>query len=96
MRKTCKFFEVRSLDDLHGLSIANRKSAEKAIEAINRAYEHAKSLGCDNISEKWLIVCNKSVKEFDEKGVFIKEERTRFVAGKAVFSTYENEFVFVY
>jgi hypothetical protein len=96
MKRTHEFYEVRSLDDMHGLSIRCDETAEQALEEINRAYEYAKTRGYDNRSEKWLIVCNQIVKEYDDCGMFLKEERVRFVIEQAQFSYYENKFVFVY
>jgi hypothetical protein len=96
MKRTHEFYEVRSLDDNHGLSIRNNESAEKALEEINDAYEYAKTRGFDNRDEKWIIVCNQIVKEFDDKGRFLKEERSRFVVENVEWSDYEKAFVFVY
>ena len=96
MKRTREFYEVRSLDDMHGLSIRSDATQEQALEEINRAYEYAKTRGYDNRGDKWLIVCNQSVKEFDENGVFLKAESTRFVVAQAEYSHYENAFVFVY
>jgi hypothetical protein len=97
MKRTHEFYEVRSLDDMYGLSLRNEdsESEEKALEAINRAYEYAKTRGFDNREIKWIIVCNRSVKEFDENGSFLKDERTRFVIAQVEYSHYENAFVFV-
>lgn len=96
MKRTHEFYEVRSIDDVHGLAITSNESAEKALEEINRQYEYAKTRGFDNRDEKWIIVCNQIVKEFDDKGMFLKEERSRFVVENVEYSDYENAFVFVY
>lgn len=97
MKRTHEFYEVRSLDDMHGLSISaeDSESEEKVLAAINKAYEYAKTIGFDNRGNKWLIVCNQSVKEFDKNGSFLKDERIRFVVAQAEYSYYENAFVFV-
>lgn len=97
MKKAREIYEVRSLNDNHGLFIWNgASSAEKALEEINKAYEYAKSRGYDNKRDKWVIVCNQLVREFDENGVFLKEECTRFVVERVEYSENENAFVFVY
>lgn len=93
---TREFYEVRSINDMHGLSIREDESAEKALAEINRAYEYAKTRGYDNKDDKWIIVCNQLVREFDESGAFLKEECSRFVVANVEFSTYENAFVFTY
>lgn len=95
MKRTSEYFEIKSQDDMYGLG-GSFESAEKALEEINRAYEYAKTRGFDNKGEKWVIVCNQGIKEFDEKGSFLKEERTRFVVENVEYSFYENAFVFVY
>ena len=97
MERTSEFYEVRSLDDMYGLSLGNEdsESAEKALNAINRSYEYAKEKGFDNRNTKWLIVCNQSIKVFDRNGVFLKDERTRFVVEQAEYSSYDNAYVFV-
>lgn len=96
MKRTHEFYEVRSLDDMHGLSISSDATAEQALEEINHAYEYAKTRGFDNRGEKWLVVCNQSVKEFDKNGAFLKDERVRFVVAQAEYSSHENAYVFVY
>ena len=96
MKITHEFYEVRSIDDIHGIAIRSNESAEKALEEINRSYEYAKKRGFDNKDDKWIIVCNQIVKVFDEKSAFLKEERTRFVVAHAEYSIYENAFVFAY
>lgn len=96
MKRTHEFYEVRSEDDMHGLSIRFDETEEQALEEINRAYEYAKTRGFDNREEKWVIVCNRCIKEYDEKGAFLKEERCRFVVAHAEYSIYENAFVFAY
>ena len=98
MKRTHEFYEVRTRNDMYGLCINQEesKSEEKALEAINRSYEYAKTRGYDNKDNKYIIVCNQIVKEFDEKGNFLKEECSRFVTANVEYSTYENAFVFVY
>ena len=98
MKRTSEFYEVRTRDDRHGLSIlpSESESKEKVLEAINKSYEYAKARGYDNKDNKWIIVCNQIVKEFDDKGMFLKEECSRFVVENVEYSDYENAFVFVY
>ena len=98
MKRTAEYYDVRSIDDTHGLhiTIADSVSEEKALEAINRAYDNAKAKGFDNKDEKWIIVCNRVVKEFDGNGAFLKEDRCRFVVATAQYSTYENAYVLAY
>ncbi len=98
MKRTNEFYEVRTRDDMYGLSLlpSESESEEKALEAINRSYEYAKTRGYDNKDNKWIIVCNQIIKEFDEEGNFLKEEHSRFVIANVEYSTYENAFVFVY
>jgi hypothetical protein len=98
MTRTTEFYEVRMRNDMYGLSISqsDSESAEKALEAINSAYEYAKTRGYDNKDEKYIIVCNQIVKEFDEEGNFLKEEHSRFVIENVEYSDYVNSFVFVF
>ena len=98
MKRTAEWYEVRSIDDAHGLhiTIADSVSEEKVLDAINRAYENAKAKGYDNRDEKWIIVCCQVVKELDENGTFLKEERCRFAVATAQYSTYENAYVLAY
>ena len=95
MQRTSEWFEIRSTNDFHGLA-GSFESAEKALEEINKSYERAKAHGFDNKEEKWIIVCNQTVKEFNDKGEFMKQEINRFVVESVEFSTYDNAFVFVY
>ena len=95
--KTIKFenYEITSLDDTHGL-VGRFDTEEKVLEEINRSYIRAKEQGFDNSHEKWLIVCNQTVRTFTDDGVFQKEEICRFVIGQVEYNFYEDAFVFVY
>lgn len=95
MKTIFEFYEITSINDMHGLC-GQYESAEKALEEINRSYEYAKTRGYDNKHDKWLIVCNQISREFDNKGTFLKEERIRFTVESVEYSDYENAFVFVY
>ena len=95
MKRTSEFFEIKDRNDVYGLA-GTFESAEKALEEINRSYEYAKTHGFDNRNKKWIIVCNQVVKEFDNNGLFLKEERARFVVENVEYSDYDNAFVFVY
>lgn len=95
MERRIGYFEIRDAGDKYGLE-GMFESSEKALEEINRSYERAKAQGYDNKANKWIIVCNERVKEFDKNGAFLKETIVRYAVEDVEFSTYENAFVFVY
>lgn len=95
MNRNYEHFEIRSIDDQHGLC-GTFDTAAEALAEINRSYVHAKEQGYDNKHEKWIIVCNQVAEIFSDDGEFFKEEKVRFVVESVRYSDYENAFVFVY
>lgn len=95
MKKSREFYEIRNEEDTYGLC-GCFETENDALNEINRSYERAKERGYDNRHEKWVIVCNQVIKEYDEKGRFLKEETVRFVMSHAEYSTYENKYAFTY
>jgi hypothetical protein len=95
MKTTFEYFEIRSTNDNYGL-VGRFDTTEQVLEEINRSYKQALENGYDNKNNKWIIVCNQVSKEFDDSGLFLKEETCRFIIEHVEFSFYDNAFVFVY
>lgn len=67
------FYEVRSLDDCHGLApIFGNEDYDKVVEGIKYQDNRAKEQGYDN-DEKWLIILVEWEKAYDNRGVFENE-----------------------
>lgn len=79
-----KYFDVVSMDGLHGLAVRNTDAFELLIEEINEIVARAKRLGYDG-DEKWLIVSGRLVRKWDDNGVFISEE-----ISKTAYALYDN------
>ena len=92
MKRTSCYFEIKSPDDSYGLD-GMFETSEAAIAHINYSYRRALKLGYDNRHENWVTVCVEHVKEFNDKGEFLKEETIRYVWECVQFSEYDDEYV---
>ena len=92
MKRTYTYFEVKSLDDTYGL-IECFETSEAAIAEVNAQYRRAKERGYDNSHKNWLIVRVEHVKEFNDKGEFLKEETLRFVWEFVQYDIYDDAYV---
>lgn len=89
------FYEIRDPKDRYGL-FGNFDSPEKALECINSNFECARQEGYDNRLQRWIIVCVEITKYEVNKGVFLKEEKVRFVMETIEYSEEKDAYVFVY
>lgn len=67
------YYEVKSLDDMHGLvPIFGNEDYDKVVAGIIYEENRAKESGYDN-DAKWLIILVEWEKAYDNRGVFENE-----------------------